>query len=142
MKDDKLIAALRKTFGAGKFTVHEILAYVPQLELPAQVRMALMGGDVLGTSGTRSLGMLLRSLDGVEAVGRSKRGRVWRLNPDAVGERLGRPVGTPVGRIGQCRHCLKESGNLDQHERRCAAREVPAAPAPNTYVEEINREDA
>ena len=140
MKDDQFIRALQLTFGPLTFTVHDVMELVPQATLPVPVRMALMGQGVLNTSGTRSLGLYLRKLDGVESLERTAAGRVWRLNPDAKGQRLGQPAGTIVGRIGTCQHCLKPSRNLGQHEKRCASRAVPAAPQPNTYLEEINHD--
>ncbi|MET0415986.1 MAG: hypothetical protein ABW022_08200 [Actinoplanes sp.] len=140
MKDEQFIRALTETFGRSTFTVHDVMDVLPQSTLPVPVRMALMGQGVLNTSGSRSLGLYLRKLDGVESLTRTGEGRVWRLNPDAKGHHLGQPAGTIVGRVGTCKHCLKPSRNLGQHERSCALKTVPAAPQPNTYVEEINHD--
>jgi len=140
MEDSEFLETLQTAFGGEVFTVHAILEVVPQVQLPLNVRLAHVGRDLVGTSGTRSLGLYLRKMDGVETIGRSAIGRVWRITPDAKGHQLGQPVGTIVGRVGICRHCLKESGNLGQHEKRCAVRSTPAAPQPNTYLEEVNHD--
>jgi hypothetical protein len=115
MTDAELLELLRDRFDDGSFSPLEALECLTFSQLPGHVR-AYLRVHGPGVGATKAMARHLTDIGVQRLSTRTRAGYLLTVPAPA------------------CDHCLKP------HPGPCAFREVPAAPQPDTYVEEINHD--